>query len=127
MEDVYHICIGDILRAERDRLNSPWTEQIQYQMREGGLVCSEISMKLLFSSISVATMAGRRKFILDSFPRDIDQAVLFEKKVRKCQEWNCSLVHSFADGSLQSSDIPSMPKGGYGTTSSEALRNLWKD
>ena len=84
-------------------------------------------MKLLHSSISVAITAGRRKFILDGFPHNIDQAVLFKKKVRECQEWNCLLAHSFADGSLQSSDIPPMSKGGYEKTSSEALRNLWKD
>ena len=86
IEDVDHICMGDILRAEIDKLDSPWAEQIQYQMREGGLVRSDLSMRLLHSYIFAATMAGRKKFLLDGFPRNIDQAVLYEKNVRKHYE-----------------------------------------
>jgi UMP-CMP kinase len=82
MEDIDHICMGDILRAERNTPGSPWAEEIEYQIREGGLVRSELSTELLQSHISKALEGGRRKFILDGFPRKVDQAILYEKKVR---------------------------------------------
>lgn len=78
--------MGDILRAERNKPGSLWAEEIEYHMREGGLVPSELSMKLLQSHISTAMEGGRKKFILDGFPRKIEQAILFEKKVRRCQK-----------------------------------------
>lgn len=73
--------MGDILRAERNKPDSPWAEKIKHEMREGGLVPSELSLELLQSHISQAMRGGRKKFILDGFPRKIDQADLFEKKV----------------------------------------------
>jgi UMP-CMP kinase len=83
MDDIDHICMGDILRAERNTPGSPWAEEIEYQIREGGLVRSELSTELLQSHISKALEGGRRKFILDGFPRKVDQAILYEKKVRR--------------------------------------------
>lgn len=50
-------------------------------MREGGLVSSKLSVELLQSHISKAMEGGRRKFILDGFPRKLDQVTLFETKV----------------------------------------------
>ena len=83
MKEIDHICMGDLLRAERNTPGSPWAEEIQHHMREGGLVPSDLSMSLLQSYLSKALEGGRRKFILDGFPRKIDQAILFEKKVRQ--------------------------------------------
>lgn len=82
MKDIDHICMGDLLRAETNTPGSPWAAEIQYHMREGGLVPSELSMDLLQIYLTKALEGGRRKFILDGFPRKIDQATLFEKKVR---------------------------------------------
>lgn len=73
--------MGDILRAEKNMPGSPWSEEIDHQMREGGLVSDELSMTLLQSYISKAMKDGRQRFILDGFPRKIEQAVLFEEKV----------------------------------------------
>lgn len=92
LKDIDHICMGDILRAEILEPTSQWAEEIKEHMREGRLVPTELSMKLLESHITKATMGGRKKFILDGFPRKIDQAILFEKKV--C----CSLKLSPAFG-----------------------------
>jgi UMP-CMP kinase len=83
MKGIDHICMGDILRAERDTPSSPWAKEIEDQIRKGGLVPSQLSMKLLQSHISKALVRGQRKFILDGFPRKVDQAILFEKKVRQ--------------------------------------------
>ena len=82
MENINHCCMGDMLRTERDRPDSPWAEQIQHQMREGGLVRPELSVELLESYISQAINASNKRIILDGFPRSIEQAVLFEQKVR---------------------------------------------
>ena len=81
LNDIAHISMGDILRAERNKAGSPYAEEIERQMREGGLVSSELSLELLQTHIAMAMERGRRKFILDGFPRKLDQFTLFTKKV----------------------------------------------
>lgn len=112
MKDIDHICMGDILRAERNTPGSKWAEEIEYHMREGGLVPSELSMKLLRSHISKAMGGERKKFILDGFPRKIDQAILFEKEVHRSK---ASVVFGSPppDWFLQGSTFFAMPKGDY--------------
>lgn len=81
LEEVEHACMGDILRAERDRPGSQWAEQIQEHIHEGSLVPGELSVDLLQMHILEKLAAGRTKFIVDGFPRKIEQAVSFEKRV----------------------------------------------
>lgn len=81
LSDIDHISMGDILRAERNKAGSPYAEEIEHQMREGGLVSSELSLELLQFHIALAMEGGRRKFLLDGFPRKLDQVTLFKKKV----------------------------------------------
>ena len=125
IEDIDHICMGDILRAERSTPGSPWAEEIERQIREGGLVRSELSMELLQLHISKALERRRRKFFLDGFPRKVDQAILFEEKVRQPRKFDSRWLTP-KDWSVQSSNILGLPKRGYDRTSFEPLENFWK-
>jgi UMP-CMP kinase len=112
VEDIDHICMGGILRAERNTPNSSWVKEIEQQMREGDLVRSELSMELLQSHISKVLEGGRRKFILDGFSRKVDQAILFEEKVHQPKKFVTRWL-TLKDWFVQSSNIFELLKGGY--------------
>lgn len=49
-------------------------------MRSGELVPNEIILPSLQNQIDAKMREGKRRFIIDGFPRDLDQAVMFEEK-----------------------------------------------
>lgn len=60
-------------------------------MKEGKLVPMEITVGLLKVAME---KAGAQRFLLDGFPRALDQAALFEEKVGMCNKvlfFDCQL------------------------------------
>jgi len=93
-----HLSAGDLLRAEQSREGSPHAEMIKTYIKEGKVVPMEVTIKLLENSMrdaiegrSVATsehpegetfeVGGQKKFLIDGFPRKMDQAHKFEQSV----------------------------------------------
>ncbi|KAJ5180465.1 adenylate kinase [Penicillium capsulatum] len=82
-----HLSAGDLLRAEQIREGSQYGELIKTYIREGKIVPMEITVALLSNAMadSLATApppAGTKaRFLIDGFPRKLDQAVFFEKTV----------------------------------------------
>jgi UMP-CMP kinase len=81
------ICItnqtaGDLLREERNRKGSPYGELINEIIREGKIVPMEITISLLHNAMK---NSNGKKFLIDGFPRAIDQAEKFEEEVWFCQ------------------------------------------
>ena len=118
--------MGDILRAEKNAPDSPWAKEIDKHMREGGLVPSELSVELLQSHLSKALGEGRRKFVLDGFPRKIEQAILFEKKVCRSREFTF-LNSLLQDWFLQGSSVFAMFERRHDGTSSGTFNDFWKN
>jgi UMP-CMP kinase len=81
MFDYVHLSAGDLLREERAREDSQVGEIIRKHIREGTIVPSEITISLLKTAMTAAT--PKRKFLIDGFPRNIEQGVAFEEQV--CQ------------------------------------------
>nr|POE63465.1 uridylate kinase [Quercus suber] len=77
-----HLSAGDLLRAEQDREGSEFGAMIRSYIKEGQIVPMEVTIQLLENAMQ-ATIAesGNRKFLIDGFPRKMDQAVAFEEKV----------------------------------------------
>ena len=82
---------GDLLRAEQIREGSQFGELIRTCIREGTIVPMEITVKLLENAMraeleknndSEAWTDGRGRFLIDGFPRKMDQAIKFEEDVR---------------------------------------------
>jgi adenylate kinase len=66
-----HICSGDMLRAHL-RANSKFGGKAKEAIARGGLVADDLVLSLVFQRISAMDCAGG--FILDGFPRTVEQA-----------------------------------------------------
>ncbi|KAI1975904.1 bifunctional uridylate/adenylate kinase [Ophidiomyces ophidiicola] len=86
-----HLSAGDLLRAEQDREASQYGELIRHNIREGIIVPMEITVALLSNAMSEIleqkkaqtklTPGVPSRFLIDGFPRKMDQAVFFEDTV----------------------------------------------
>lgn len=76
-----HLSAGDLLRAEQNRAGSEYGELIKKYITEGLIVPQEVTIALLKNAISENVDAGRTKFLVDGFPRKMDQAVTFEEEI----------------------------------------------
>ncbi|KAF7190354.1 Uridylate kinase [Pseudocercospora fuligena] len=77
-----HLSAGDLLREEQNRPGSDYGEMISTYIKEGQIVPQEVTIKLLENSmVSEIKESGNRKFLIDGFPRKMDQAIKFEEIV----------------------------------------------
>ncbi len=85
-----HLSAGDLLRAEQDRPNSQYGDLIRTHIREGKIVPMEVTIKLLENAMHAVIQSksgqgwegGKGRFLIDGFPRKMDQALKFEEDVR---------------------------------------------
>ncbi|ORX39190.1 adenylate kinase-domain-containing protein [Kockovaella imperatae] len=92
-----HLSAGDLLRAEQTREGSEYGDMIKQCIVEGQIVPMEVTVKLLenamrdtlakppsvSSELSSAWEGGKGRFLIDGFPRKMDQAIKFDEAV--CQ------------------------------------------
>lgn len=80
-----------MLRAEQQREGSRYGELIRTYIREGNIVPMEVTIKLLENAMDAALKEGRKgdgwadgkgRFLIDGFPRKMDQAVKFDEEVQ---------------------------------------------
>lgn len=84
-----HLSAGDLLRAEQDREGSTYGDLIKTCIREGTIVPMEVTIKLLEAAMLDACKTksglgwedGKGRFLIDGFPRKMDQALKFEEDV----------------------------------------------
>ncbi|KAJ8078496.1 bifunctional uridylate/adenylate kinase [Marasmius tenuissimus] len=85
-----HLSAGDLLRAEQNREGSQFGQLIQTCIKEGTIVPMEVTVKLLENAMKAAIdekrtgdgwTEGRGRFLIDGFPRKMDQAEMFEQEV----------------------------------------------
>ncbi|KAI1470188.1 uridylate kinase [Daldinia caldariorum] len=94
-----HLSAGDLLRAEQNRPDSEFGELIRHHIRNGLIVPMEVTIALLEAamrqvldeptSTSTSTDEEKKtenkkrkgKFLIDGFPRKLDQAIKFEEAV----------------------------------------------
>lgn len=76
-----HLSAGDLLRAERNREGSKYGELISHYIKEGLIVPQEVTVALLKQAIRENYENGKTKFLVDGFPRKMDQAITFENQI----------------------------------------------
>jgi len=77
-----HLSAGDLLREEQDRPGSEFGEKIKSDIKEGKIVPMEITVQLLKNAINTTIEKdNNRQFLIDGFPRKMDQALKFEETV----------------------------------------------
>lgn len=80
---------GDLLRAEQNREGSQYGDMIRTCIRGGTIVPKEVTIKLLEIAMSVELQTrsgpgwtdGKGRFLIDGFPRKMDQALTFDETV----------------------------------------------
>lgn len=83
----HHLSAGDLLRAEQDRAGSQYGELIKDCIRNGAIVPMEVTVALLENAMAAAISSSpssrnhKARFLIDGFPRKMDQAVKFEEVV----------------------------------------------
>ncbi|KAF7547883.1 hypothetical protein G7046_g8865 [Stylonectria norvegica] len=79
-----HLSAGDLLRAEQDRPGSQFGDLIKDYIKNGLIVPMEVTVQLLENAMGdILRAAGSTKgrFLIDGFPRKLDQAEKFETSV----------------------------------------------
>lgn len=77
-----HLSAGDLLREEQNRPGSEFGEMIKSYIKEGQIVPMEVTIQLLENAMQESINShNNRKFLIDGFPRKMDQAVKFEEVV----------------------------------------------
>lgn len=77
-----HLSAGDLLREEQDRPGSQFGEMIKTYIKEGTIVPMEVTIQLLENAMkSAMEMEKKKLFLIDGFPRKLDQAHAFERTV----------------------------------------------
>lgn len=83
-----HFSAGDLLREEQDRKGSEFGDLIRDNIKNGGIVKKEVTVGLLKSRMESAvekrkgethTSGELARFLIDGFPRQMDQAIFFEE------------------------------------------------
>lgn len=72
-----HLSAGNLLREEVKK-GTPAGKNCEKLMKEGKLVPLEVTLTLLENAMN---NSNKTRFLIDGFPRAIDQAKAFEKKV----------------------------------------------
>lgn len=80
----HHLSAGELLRAEQDNPNSATGELIRERLRQGAIVPMQITISLLKQAIIDKLCQDTMDdtvFLIDGFPRAIDQGIEFERTV----------------------------------------------
>ncbi|XP_030493660.2 adenylate kinase 1, chloroplastic [Cannabis sativa] len=78
--DVPHIATGDLVREELASAG-PFAQQLSEIVNQGKLVSDEIIINLLSKRLEAGDAKGESGFILDGFPRTINQAEILEEVI----------------------------------------------
>ncbi|KAH7103797.1 UMP-CMP kinase [Auriculariales sp. MPI-PUGE-AT-0066] len=89
-----HLSAGDLLRDEQHREGSEFSQLIQDCIKNGQIVPMQVTIKLLENAMKAAIEkkgvegvegweSGRGRFLIDGFPRKMDQALEFDRTVRE--------------------------------------------
>jgi len=115
-----HLSAGDLLRSEQQREGSQYGSLIAEYIREGKIVPQEITIALLSNAMKAALESGgattngggtvpekhrskwtdgKGRFLVDGFPRKMDQAVGFDEEV--CQSRFVLFLHASEETMLE--------------------------
>ncbi|KAH7324448.1 adenylate kinase-domain-containing protein [Stachybotrys elegans] len=79
-----HLSAGDLLRAEQERPGSQFGDLIRDYIKNGLIVPMEVTIQLLENAMTEALQksgSSKGRFLIDGFPRKLDQAHKFEDSV----------------------------------------------
>lgn len=78
--DGVHISVGDLLREEA-KSDTSVAEFINDSIRNSVIIPAHLTIRLLRKKMEEAQAQGTRVFVIDGFPRSLDQVHAFEEKI----------------------------------------------
>lgn len=90
--DFVHISVGKLLRDEQEKPSSKHGTTIRQRINQGAIVETRITIELLRDAMRAAFQEktecstwkdGKGRFLIDGFPRNIDQALEFDRTICK--------------------------------------------
>lgn len=127
-----HLSAGDLLREEQDRKGSEYGEMIKSYIKEGQIVPMEVTVKLLENAMKAELESGKQKehpsgekarFLIDGFPRKMDQAVFFEETV--CPS-KCTIFLDCPEDVMEARLINRGKTSGRSDDNEESIRKRFK-
>lgn len=91
-----HFSMGDLLRQERNNLDSELGQLVNQHIMQGTLVPDELTVKVLLKAMEGVEDWKHSKFLIDGFPRTVEQMKVFNKivgpkvVVKCCLYFDCS-------------------------------------
>lgn len=79
--DFQHLSVEDLLREEIHRLNSPFATFISESIQSSVIIPAQLTVNLLRAKISASKTLDRSRFLIDEYPRSMNQTVMFEKEM----------------------------------------------
>jgi len=89
--DFQHLSVGDLLREEIDRPGSPFATFIRESIQSSVIIPAQLTVSLLKAKMDASNPHGERRFLIDGYPRSMDQALTFEEEVRQMFHTRLSL------------------------------------
>lgn len=127
-----HLSAGDLLREEQDREGSEYGDMIKSYIKEGQIVPMEVTVKLLENAMKTVLESGSQKahpsgeqarFLIDGFPRKLDQAVFFEDTV--CHS-NCTIFLDCPEDVMEARLLNRGKTSGRADDNEESIRKRFK-
>ncbi|KAK2798413.1 hypothetical protein FQN50_008853 [Emmonsiellopsis sp. PD_5] len=78
-----HISVGDLLREERGSAESRFSDFISESMKESVIIPAQLTVGLLESKIRLSWKEGKSRFLIDGFPRSMEQILVFEEQIQQ--------------------------------------------
>jgi UMP-CMP kinase len=122
-----HMSAGDLLRAEQDRQGSQYGQMIKDYIKEGKIVPMEVTVKLLENAmhekLGKEGSSVRGRFLIDGFPRQMDQAIFFEDSV--CPS-RCTLFLDCPEGVMKERLLNRGKTSGRSDDNEESIKKRFK-
>ena len=121
-----HLSAGDLLRAEQERPGSEFGEMIKDYIKNGLIVPMEVTIKLLENAMTAALKeAGstKGKFLVDGFPRALDQGHKFEETVVPAK---CVLFFDCPEEVMESRLLERGKTSGRSDDNAESIRKRFR-
>jgi UMP-CMP kinase len=119
-----HLSAGDLLRAEQRRPGSQFGNMIREYIRDGQIVPMEVTVQLLENAMGEAIdVHGKHNFLIDGFPRKMDQAEKFEQAVCKSR---FTLFFDVGEEELQRRLLERGKTSGRADDNEESIRKRFK-
>lgn len=106
--DFVHISAGDLLRDKAES-SASYRDFINKSMEHSVLTPPKLMVGLLEERIDVARAEGKTRLLIDGFPRNVPQAVEFEKKVKISLSYSLRMRADLLDSCSFPWDTPQFP------------------